>query len=347
MVIKKTKSLCPECLRPVDAEVLEEEGRVLIRKECPEHGDFENVYWSNSKIYRKAEEYDEEGEGLLNPQTDPLKGCPLDCGLCPEHKSHTVLGLIDVTNRCNLKCPICFANAAVSNYLYEPEYEEIREMLRNLRRNRPVPTPAIQYAGGEPTVRKDIVDLVKLAREEGFTHVQIATNGVRLARKPELAAELREAGLNTVYLQFDGVTEEPYIVSRGKNLLPLKLQAIENCRKAGLGIVLVPSLVRGLNDDQVGDIIRFAVDNIDIIRVLTSSQCPLQEEHPPTGWRSEDNNTRLPETCRAQTGSEIAVDDFYPASSVRPISDFVAAIEENPRLHSHATSTVEQRPTYS
>lgn len=194
MVIKRTRSLCPECLRPVDAEVFEDEGRVLIRKECPEHGNFEGVYWSNSEVYHKAEDYDEEGEGLLNPQTDPLKGCPLDCGLCPEHESHTVLGLIDVTNRCNLKCPICFANAAVSKYLYEPTYEEIREMLRNLRRNRPVPTPAIQYAGGEPTVRKDIVELVKLAREEGFTHVQIATNGVRLARKPELAAELRKQG---------------------------------------------------------------------------------------------------------------------------------------------------------
>lgn len=333
MVIKKTKSLCPECLRPVDAEVLEEEGRVLIRKECPEHGDFENVYWSNSKIYRKAEEYDEEGEGLLNPQTDPLKGCPLDCGLCPEHKSHTVLGLIDVTNRCNLKCPICFANAAVSNYLYEPEYEEIREMLRNLRRNRPVPTPAIQYAGGEPTVRKDIVDLVKLAREEGFTHVQIATNGVRLARKPELAAELREAGLNTVYLQFDGVTEEPYIVSRGKNLLPLKLQAIENCRRAGLGIVLVPTLVRGLNDDQVGDIIRFAVDNIDIIRGVNFQPVSFAGRTPAD--RVEEQRITIPDfqkLVEAQTGSEIAVDDFYPASSVRPISDFVAAIEGEPQV---------------
>lgn len=92
------------------------------------------------------------------------------------------MGLIDVTNRCNLRCPICFANAAVSEYIYEPSYEEIREMLRNLRANQPVPTPAIQYAGGEPTVRKDIVELVKLAREEGFSHTQIATNGIKLAK---------------------------------------------------------------------------------------------------------------------------------------------------------------------
>ncbi|HNR26296.1 MAG TPA: radical SAM protein, partial [Methanobacteriaceae archaeon] len=181
MVIKKTKSLCPQCLRVVDAEVFEEHDKIMIKKECPEHGFFENTYWSSEEIYEKAFEYDYEGAGLENPQTEIVNECPLNCGLCPNHESHTVLGLIDVTNRCNLRCPICFANAAVSKSLYEPSYDDIREMLRNLRSNRPVPTPAIQYAGGEPTVRKDIVDLIKLAKEEGFTHTQIATNGIKLA----------------------------------------------------------------------------------------------------------------------------------------------------------------------
>ena len=144
----------------------------------------------------------------------------MDCGVCPEHESHTILGLIDVTNRCNLKCPICFANAAVSKMLYEPSYEEIRKMLQNLRANQPVSTPAIQYSGGEPTVRKDIVDLIKLAKEEGFSHTQIATNGIRLAKRPELAKQLKKAGLNTVYLQFDGLSPEIYEKIRGKDLLP-------------------------------------------------------------------------------------------------------------------------------
>lgn len=333
MVIKKTTSLCPECLRPVDAEVFEEKGRVFIRKECPEHGTFENTYWSNSGIYRKAEEYDEIGKGISNPQTDSTRGCPLDCGICPEHESHTVLGLIDVTNRCNLKCPICFANAAVSKYLYEPTYEEIREMLRNLRSNRPVPPPAIQYAGGEPTIRKDIVELIKLAKEEGFTHTQIATNGIRLARRPELALELKEAGLNTVYLQFDGISENPYIVSRGKNLLPLKIEAIENCRKANLGVVLVPTLVRGLNDNEVGDIIRFAIENIDVIRGVNFQPVSFAGRTP--SQRVEEERVTIPDfqkLVEKQTDSDITVDDFYPASSVRPISDFVAAIEGEPQV---------------
>mgnify|MGYP000861181588 CR=1 FL=1 len=328
MVIKKTKSLCPQCLRVVDAEVFEEHDKIMIKKECPEHGFFENTYWSSEEIYEKAFEYDYEGAGLENPQTEIVNECPLNCGLCPNHESHTVLGLIDVTNRCNLRCPICFANAAVSKSLYEPSYDDIREMLRNLRSNRPVPTPAIQYAGGEPTVRKDIVDLIKLAKEEGFTHTQIATNGIKLATNSQLAIDLKEAGLNTVYLQFDGVTEEPYLKNRGKNLLPWKLQAIENCRKADLGIVLVPTLVKGVNDHQIGDIIRFATENLDVIRGINFQPVAFAGRTPAN--HVEEQRITIPDfenMVEEQSKGQIKVEDFYPASCVMPISDFIAAIE--------------------
>jgi uncharacterized radical SAM superfamily Fe-S cluster-containing enzyme len=266
MVIKNTKSLCPQCLAVLDAEVYEDGDKIMIKKTCKEHGEFDNTYWSSSEVYMKAKDYGKVGTGIDNPQTIADSECPQNCGLCEEHESHTVLGLIDVTNRCNMKCPVCFANAAVSKTLYEPTYEEIRTMLQNLRNNKPVPTPAIQYAGGEPTVRKDIVELVKLAKEEGFRHTQIATNGLRLARNPSLAQELKDAGLNTIYLQFDGITEEPYLKIRNRNLLSVKLAAIENCSKANLGIVLVPTILKGVNHDQIGDILRFAAQNIDIIR---------------------------------------------------------------------------------
>jgi 7,8-dihydro-6-hydroxymethylpterin dimethyltransferase len=333
MVIKKTKSLCPECLKPLEAEVYEDQGKVMIKKECPEHGIFDNVYWSNSDIYNKAEECNYEGMGVHNPQTAVDKACPLDCGICPEHESHTILGLIDVTNRCNLKCPICFANAATSKMLYEPSYEEIRKMLKNLKANQPVATPAIQYAGGEPTVRKDIVDLVKLAKEEGFTHTQIATNGLRLARKPEFAKELKEAGLNTIYLQFDGVTKEPYLISRNKDLLQIKLDAIENCRKADLGIVLVPTLVKGLNDDQIGDIIQFAVDNLDIIRGVNFQPVSFAGRTPAD--QVEEQRITIPDfqqLMQEQTNSKIKIEDFYPASSVHPVSSLIEAIEGEPQV---------------
>jgi len=326
--MKKTKSLCPECLQIIDAEVYEYKDRVMIRKECTEHGIFENTYWNSDELYKKASKYNYKGDGIENPQTSSNKECPSSCGLCSEHESHTVLGLIDVTNRCNLRCSICFANAAVSKYIYEPSYEEIRKMLQTLRANKPVPAPAIQYAGGEPTVRKDIVELVKLAKEEGFTHTQIATNGIKIAKNPELAKELKEADLNTVYLQFDGVTEEPYIKARGRNLLPTKLKAIENCRTVDLGIVLVPTLVKGVNDDQVGDIIKFAMDNIDVIRGINFQPVSFAGRTPAD--EVEGQRVTIPDFERLveeQTNSKIKIEDFYPASSVIPISEFIEAIE--------------------
>ncbi|MDD1774930.1 MAG: radical SAM protein [Methanobacterium sp.] len=333
MVIKKTKSMCPECLAILDAEVYEDQDKIMIKKECEEHGVFENTYWSSSEIYYDASDYDYEGEGLENPKTKIDGECPSNCGLCPEHESHTILGLIDVTNRCNLRCPVCFANAAVSKTLYEPTYEEIRQMLRNLRGNQPVPAPAIQYAGGEPTVRKDIVELIKLAKEEGFSHTQIATNGIKLAKNPDLAVELRDAGLNTVYLQFDGVTEEPYIKIRNRNLLPIKLEAIENCRKADLGMVLVPTLVKGINHDQIGRIIRFAADNIDVIRGVVFQPVSFAGRTPSE--EVEMQRITVPdfeELVEEQTNSEIKVEDFYTASSVVPISEFMEAIDGEPQV---------------
>ncbi|MGL4670056.1 MAG: tetraether lipid synthase Tes [Methanobacteriaceae archaeon] len=328
MLIKKTKSLCPTCLKPLDAEIYEGEGEIRIKKECPEHGLFDNLYWSDSEFFKKAEKFNPVYKDIGITQTDANEGCPSDCGICDSHGSSTILGLIDVTNRCNLKCPVCFANAAISKKLYEPSYEEIRQMLKNLRSLKPNPTPAIQYAGGEPTVRSDIVELIKLAKEEGFSHTQIATNGLRIARKESLAQELKDAQLNTVYLQFDGVTEEPYIYNRGKNLLPQKLQAIENCRKAGLGIVLVPTIVKGVNDHQIGDIINFAIENVDIIRGVNFQPVSFSGRTPAD--QVEEQRITIPDFSKLvekQLNNQIKADDFYPASSVEPISDFIGAME--------------------
>ncbi len=343
MFIKKTKSLCPECLDIVDATVYEDQDKIMIKKECKVHGKFENTYWSSSEKYYIASDYDYMGKGVENPSTSVEGDCPSNCGLCNEHESHTILGLIDVTNRCNLLCPVCFANAAVSKKLYEPSYEEIRQMLRNLRNNKPVPAPAIQYAGGEPTMRKDLVDLVKLATEEGFTHVQIATNGLKLASNPELPGELKEAGLNTVYLQFDGVTEESYIKIRNRDLLSIKLEAIENCRKGGMGIVLVPTLIKGINDAQVGEIIRFAAENIDVIRGVVFQPVAFAGRTPSE--EVENQRITVPdfeELVEEQTDSQIKVEDFYPASSVFPVTEFIEALDGEAKVdftcHPHCGS---------
>ena len=326
--IKNTKSLCPECGRPVDAEVYDEGGKVYIKKTCSVHGEFINTYWNDVETYDRVRDYEPSITSVENPSVDDISTCPSNCGLCSKHETSTVLGLIDVTNRCNLKCPVCFANAAASGRLFEPTQDEIRQMLKNLRSLKPHPTPAVQYAGGEPTVRKDIVELVKMAKDEGFTHVQIATNGLKLAMKENLAKELKDAGLNTVYLAFDGVTPEPYINNRGRDLLPYKLDAIENCRKAGLGIVLVPTLIKGVNDHQVGDIIKFAFDHNENIYGVNFQPVSFAGRTPSD--QVEKQRITIPDFIQIiedQTDGDVKTTDFYPPASVEPIAKFIGALE--------------------
>lgn len=327
MLLKKTKSLCPECMEVIDAEVVEEDGKAVIKKTCPKHGSFEDVYWSDVSMYRWAEKFARVGKGVQNPRTKEKRGCPFDCGLCPNHKSHTALGIIDVTNRCNLRCPICFANAAAAGYVYEPTFDQVKAMLANLRANKPVPAPAVQLSGGEPTMRDDLPDIVRAAKELGFPHVEVNTNGIRLAQDLDFVKRLVDAGVSSVYLQFDGVTPEPYITTRGQDILHHKLKAIENCRKAGLrSIVLVVTLVKDVNDDQLGDIIRFAIKNIDVIRCVNVQPVSFAgriSQEKLKKWR-----ITIPDFIKAvekQTDGQIAATDFYPVPCVVPISNFVEA----------------------
>src|SRR5665647_3209387 len=186
------------------------------------------------------------GAGVQNPQLTLQNACPYECGLCDVHLTSTSLANVDVTNRCNLCCEWCFANAHARGYVYEPSFEQLREMLATLRQEKPVPTLAVQFSGGEPTLREDLPEIIKMAVEMGFIQTQIATNGIRLAKDDTLARKLRQAGLNTVYLQFNGVSKET------DGLIELKKKAIENCRLVGQGVVLVPTVARGLNDHEVG-----------------------------------------------------------------------------------------------
>lgn len=328
-VIKETKSLCPECLKVLEATIFEDNNQVYIKKECSEHGKVTELYWSDYDQYLRAESLRADGIGLENPRTETKEGCPYDCGICPEHKSHTGLAIIDITNRCNLTCPVCFANAASAGYVYEPTKEQIFGMLENLRQNKPVKPPALQFSGGEPTIRKDLFELIQKAKELGFHHVEVNTNGLRLANDPEFARGLVDAGLSTIYLQFDGLTSDVYKFTRGLDLLDIKMKAIENCREAGLSIVLVVTLVKGVNDHQIGDIIRFAKDNFDIVRCVNVQPVSI------CGRIAQDEREKMRITIpdfmkdvEEQTEGTIKIGDFYPVPTVVPISRAVAALKQ-------------------
>jgi len=332
----KTKSLCPQCLKVVDAEVYEEDGKILMKKSCEVHGEFDDIYWSDADLYEKFAQWgskDNEGSSAGIQITESDKGCPFDCGLCPEHKSATMLALIDLTNRCNQRCPICFANAAVAGYLYEPTMGQLEEMMKLLRSEVP-PCPAIQFAGGEPTLRDNFVEIVKMARNLGFSHIQVATNGIAMAKSVEFCNELKEAGLHTVYLQFDGVTEEPYKILRGYPALKTKLKAIENCWAGEIkSVVLVPTLMEGVNDDQMGDMVRFAAKNLHIVKGVNVQ--PIAFEGRVDESERRKGRITIPDFIKLleeQTDGEIPRESFYPVPFVLPISYFVEAWKRKPQL---------------
>ncbi len=321
---KTVPSLCPLCLKAVNARLFQEGDAVYIEKSCEDHGYFKDIYWSDAALFRKFERYWCDGSGVDNSARG-FKGCPFDCGLCENHKTSTLLGNIDVTSRCNLSCPVCFANAGAG--IYEPSQEQIRDMMKSLRSERPVPCPAIQLSGGEPTVRDDLPQIVAMAKEMGFSQIQVATNGLRLAESLELCRMLERSGLNTVYLQFDGVTPEPYLRVRGRDLFPVKLRAIDNLRRAGQkSVVLVPTLAKGINDLQVGEMVRFASERIDIVKGVNFQ--PISFAGRADQEERQKKRITIPDLLALledQTDGEIARSDFYPVPFVVPISDLLAA----------------------
>jgi len=320
-------SICPVCLRRIPMRIYEEDEVIYLEKTCPEHGKFEDVYWGDAELYKwfyrnwNTARY--MGRGLENPITSISKGCPFDCGLCPQHKTHTILGIIDVTNRCNMACPICFAYAGAANYVYEPTYEQIVDMIKLLRSNSPWACNALQFSGGEPTLRNDLPDLIREARKAGIDHIEVNTNGLRLAEDVGYFKELYDAGMNTLYLQFDGLREEIYKQLRGRTgLVPIKDKVIENAREIGLrSIVLVVTLAKGVNDGDLGSIIEYAVKNSDVVRCVNIQPISM------AGRARKEEMRRLritiPDAIKLieeQTDGAVSVKDWRPVNWPTPIA---------------------------
>jgi len=262
-----TTSLCPECKTVIKARKFAEDNCVYMEKECEEHGYFRELISNDIEFYMNMFTFRfGDNRGVANPLVhgDSKTQCPDNCGVCNMHHSHTCMANVDLTNRCDMRCPVCFANAASMGYVTEPTLDQVQQMLQTLRDRKPVPCKVIQFSGGEPTIHPNFIEIVKMAHDMGFGQIQIATNGKNMSDL-EFALRCKEAGLHTLYLQFDGVTDDVYRKTRAEEILKTKLQCIEVCRKVGLRVVLVPTVIRGVNDHQVGAIVRFACDNADVI----------------------------------------------------------------------------------
>ena len=335
---KSTQSICPECLQVIDAQLFEEDGAVYMEKTCAAHGDFRDKIYSDARLYLKMEQWEfGDNRGLENPAIPDATRCPDDCGLCSLHTSHTVLSNVDLTNRCNLTCPVCFANANVAGYVYEPSFEQVTSMLAGLRAQRPVPNRVVQFSGGEPTMYPRFIDVLRKATELGFTHIQAATNGISFANL-EFAQAAKEAGLHTLYLQFDGLSDDIYLRTRGQRLMETKLAAIENCRKAGLKIVFVPTIVKGVNDHQLGDMVRFAIDNIDCVSGFSFQPVAFTGRINRRDLEAKRfTQSDLAHCISDQTGLTDAYEDWMPLSCTSPFSKLLSAVQKNqrPNLTSH------------
>ncbi len=306
--LANTASVCPECLRTITAFKLVQREEVVLRKECPEHGRFQSVIWRGYPVY----------ESWQRPKTPARprfpragnKGCPQDCGLCSEHRQHTCTALIEVTRRCDLKCAYCFADGGHGR-LPDPDLAALRQSFEHLLR---ASGPCnIQLSGGEPTLRDDLPEIVGLGQALGFEFIQVNTNGLRLARDPAYAGVLQKAGVASIFLQFDGLEDEVYEKLRGLPLLEAKRRAVEHCARHGLAVVLVPTLVPGVNDRQIGAIIDFGLQHSPTVRGVHFQPVSYFGRIPAVPI--DGMRITIPEILReieAQTQGRIRVQNFKP-----------------------------------
>ena len=251
-----TRSVCPKCLDTIDAQILLKDGRVIMRKRCPTHGWFEALVSSDAEMYLDSLRYNKPGTMPLGFSTEVVDGCPRDCGLCPERKQHTCLGLIEVNSHCNLDCPICFADAQPGFSLSMAQVERMLDRFVELEGEAEV----VQFSGGEPTIHPEILPMLRMANDKGIKVVMLNTNGIRIAKDDRFLAGLADIK-PTVYLQFDGFSTQTHEAIRGKDLLPDKLKALDRLAEAKLDVVLVPAIEKGVNHDEIGEIVRFGIEH--------------------------------------------------------------------------------------
>jgi uncharacterized radical SAM superfamily Fe-S cluster-containing enzyme len=308
-----TQSICPECKKIIPATFsYNDDGKVYMKKRCSEHGETVSLVSSDSKMYRESFAYNMPGKLHLirSYATEYTGNCPLDCGVCPEHLQHTCSAMIEVTNRCNLNCPVCYMDANIGSEK-TPTREEIKGMLELLLRSEMTP-PAINFTGGEATIRNDLVELVSMAHSMGFGDITVSTNGVVVSRRPELLKDLAAAGLTEVAISLDGLNDEVFMKTRGVPLYETKVKAIDFALNAGLSVTISATLVPDVNIDQIGSIIEFAkkrhLDGVNFAPMAYVGRYPEE-------FRRNLDRVTIPDVLRKiedQTQGELTASDFVP-----------------------------------
>src|SRR6202521_5832573 len=339
---RTTDSLCPTCVKDtrrrilsgdadpsilvtehvgeIKAHIFERNGKVIIEKTCPRHGTFTDVLAINPAFLKRIErlfpgrDYAAVTDRLHNHGTSSIK-----------YGRGSVL-TVDLTNRCNMMCDPCFMDANQVGFVHELQWEEIKTLLDNAISIKPRRQLSVQFSGGEPTLSPYFLDAVKYCRKIGYQSVQAATNGIEFAKRPDFAKQAAEAGLRYAYLQFDGIGNEANSHRAVGNLFDVKLRAIENLYSAGVDIVPVITLINGVNNEQVGAVVRFALDNPKKIPFLSFQPVSFtgRDEAITDERRQAQRYTlaNLAHDVKNQTGLSEPVRDWFPISFMSTFSDF-------------------------
>jgi len=340
---RQTDSLCPTCVKEVrgevvagkrdidnfirnhpgeiPAQIVERDGQIWMTKTCAKHGHFEEVLSIDPQFLERIEERF-PGRDYLAPKTS-LR----DHGSSSVKYGRGAVLTVDLTNRCNMMCEPCFMDANQVGYVHELSLQDVRRILDDALDVKPRRQMSVQFSGGEPTLHPHFIDSVRYARDAGYFCVQCATNGVRFAQDPEFCRQAKAAGLRLAYLQFDGIGNDVNAHRKVGNLFDVKLKAIENLAAAGIDVVLVVTVVRGVNDQQVGRIVRFAIDNADKITVVSFQPVSFtgRDEDVDDETRRAQRYTlsHLAHDVRDQLGVTEPLRDWFPLSAMNPFSDVV------------------------
>ncbi len=253
-----TISLCSQCLRRVDAKIVFENDQVWMLKRCSEHGAEKVLIADDVAYYRNCRNYAKRSEMPRRFNTRTHFGCPYDCGLCPDHEQHSCLTIVEVTDRCNLSCPTCYAESSPHHGRHRT-LEEIEAMLDLVVANEGEPD-VVQLSGGEPTVHPQFFEILDIAKRKPIRHLMLNTNGIRIAKDAAFVEKLASYMPDfEVYLQFDSLQPAVLECLRGENLLDVRMKALEHLNRFNLSTTLVVTLQKGLNDQEIGPIIDFAL----------------------------------------------------------------------------------------
>ncbi len=344
---RRTDSLCPDCVKEVRASILagntdwrilieghpgeipadivERDGCVLMTKRCAKHGKFEDVLSIDSKFLERIERLF-PGRDFTAPAT-PLR----NHGTSTIRYGRGSVLTVDLTNRCNMMCEPCFMDANQVGYIHELDLDNIKKILDDAITIQPRRQLSVQFSGGEPTMHPHFLDAVEYARKVGYFCVQCATNGIEFAQDPEFCQAAKRAGLRLAYLQFDGTSNDAHLHRKVGNLFDVKQRAIDNLFAAGIDVVLVVTVVRGINDGEVGKVVKFAIDNAEKITVVSFQPISFtgRDEDVSDEERMAKRYTlgHLAHDLKSQLGITEPMRDWVPLSAMNPFSDFVDLLQ--------------------